>query len=768
VLFQKALAGSTEQRSTPDAATTGPDLVVCPELPTSTLSTMASLENRQQTFPAIPPSFSAGGHEMRDYYANSSAPQPSTNQNPYLTPYLGLRARLSQVWINRWTVLLLLVLVRVLLAIASAGSLLDDARAEALSACTAVEQAGSTMASIPYYASQGFNTMTANGVEKAVSGLHSMVSMTMTGLEEIIVFYIGMLTNTYLCLITLAVSGSLHAAVDILASAQDGLNKTLGDIGNDISSIAGGLEKGIQGLVSGINTVFGKNNPPTVDFSGPLNSLKNVTLPAGLTGDLQKLNNSIPTFDDVKNATDTVIRLPFEEVKNLVDQAWGNYTFNHSLLPVPQKETLTFCSNNPKFNSFFDDLVKLLVVLKKIFIGVLLTLAILACIPAALIEIRRFHTLQLRSKAAGKQATDHMDMAYLLSRPYSSNMGSWLAMRYSGVKNQILVRWCIAYFTSIPALLLLSLALAGLFSCLCQVVVLKSVQKAVPELTAEIADFTGDIVAKLNNASTSWATDTNAVIIKEGSKLNQDLFGWVNTSTTAVNDTLNKFVDETINVLNTTFGGTPLFDPIKEVFNCLIGLKIQGIEAGLTWVHDHAHIDFPLFSNDTLTGGAILGKASPETKAFFSDPKGVTADDVSNVMNKVVDKIEKGIRQEALISGMILVAWLIVFLSGVITAIIRSRERNELRGEAGHEYNNTQDLNADNYEVPLGPAPAYSTTNQDVHNDAPYALNPHPIPRATVEDYETQKQAPHNNPGVYSSNNQNQSPYHNEKTSGFI
>jgi len=117
---------------------------------------------------------------------------------------------------------------------------------------------------------------------------------------------------------------------------------------------------------------------------------------------------------------------------------------------------------------------------------------------------------------------------------------------------------------------------------------------------------------------------------------------------------------------------------------------------------------------------------------------------------------------------MILVAWLIVFLSGVITAIMRSRERNKLRGEAGHEYNNTQALNAVNYEVPLGPAPAYSTTNQDVHNDAPYALNPHPIPRAAVDDYQTQKHASYNNPGVYSSNNQNQTPYHNEKTSGFI
>jgi hypothetical protein len=672
------------------------------------------------------------------------------------------------VWINRWTVLLLLVLVRVLFAIASADDLLDDARDQALSACMAVEKAGSTMASVPFYASQGFNAMTAHGVEKAVNGLRSMVTMTMTGLEEVIVFYIGMLTNTYLCLITLAVSGSLHAVVDIMTAAQNDLNKMLGDIGNDIGSIAGGLEKGIQGLVSGINTVFGKNDPPKVDFGGPIDKLKNVKLPAGLTDGLQKLNSSIPTFADVKNATESVIRLPFEEVKNLINKSWGNYTFNQSLLPVPRKETLNLCAGNPKFNKFFDSLAKLMITLKKMFIGVLLTLALLACVPMAWIEIRRYNRLQVRSKSVDKHATDHMDMAYLLSRPYSSDLGRWFARRYHSVKNQILVRWCVAYFTSIPALFLLSLAIAGFFACLCQVIILRSIQKEVPKLTAEIADFTGEIVVKLNNASASWATDTNSVIINEGGKLNQELFGWVNTSTAAVNATLDKFVDETIKVLNTTFGGTPLFDPIKEVFNCLIGLKINGIQSGLTWVHDHAHIDFPLFANDTLTGGAILGKASPETKAFFADPKSATQDDVSRVMNKVATKIESGIRQEAIISAMILVAWLIVFMSGLITVIVRSRGRDKLRGQAGHEYNNTNDLNADKYEVPLGPAPAYSTTNQDVHNDAPYALNPHPIPRASTDDYEPQKQAPYNHSGVYSSNNQNQSPYNNEKTGGFI
>jgi len=113
-----------------------------------------------------------------------------------------------------------------------------------------------------------------------------------------------------------------------------------------------------------------------------------------------------------------------------------------------------------------------------------------------------------------------------------------------------------------------------------------------------------------------------------------------------------------------------------------------------------------------------------------------------------------------------------VFLSGLIAAIVRARGRDKVRGEAGHEYNNndnvTTDVNADKYEVPLGPAPAYSTTHHDVSNDAPYALNPHPLPRSSADVYDPQKPAPINNYSGYSSNNQNQPPYHNEKSGGFI
>jgi hypothetical protein len=86
-------------------------------------------------------------------------------------PYLGLTARLSQVWLNRWTVLLFIVFVHLLFV----GSLLKNdiqtAKREALAACLALEKTGSMLASLPHFMARGMNIMTVKGIEASVAAL---------------------------------------------------------------------------------------------------------------------------------------------------------------------------------------------------------------------------------------------------------------------------------------------------------------------------------------------------------------------------------------------------------------------------------------------------------------------------------------------------------------------------------------------------------------------------------------------------------------------
>lgn len=275
---------------------------------------------------------------MGNYNHHEHVAPSLPNTASRLTPYLGLRGRLSQIWINRWTILLLLVLVRVLLATQSLDDNLGSARREALSACTGVESMGSAMASMPHYMSQGVNELTASGVEKAVNGLMSMLSLSVTGVEELVVFVVNLLTSTYVCLITLAVSGSLRSALEVVEKVGDFLNETLGDIGSEISKGIDSFQENVNKFSDALNSVpkiFGSESEiPKLNLDGELDKLKNLQIPASLDEGLEKVNSSIPTFAEVQNFTNNAIRLPFEQVKVSQHSIW-KYVPDGSILTLP-------------------------------------------------------------------------------------------------------------------------------------------------------------------------------------------------------------------------------------------------------------------------------------------------------------------------------------------------------------------------------------------------------------------------------------------------
>ncbi|KAH3905622.1 plasma membrane fusion protein PRM1-like protein [Parastagonospora nodorum] len=691
---------------------------------------MASSTYQQQPFPAVPPSMSAGEHEMRDYHAPQDAPRPTINQTPDFKPYLGLRARLSQIWINRWTILLLLVLVRLLFAIASTDSSLVSARREALSACTSVEKIGSSMASMPHYMSQGVNEMTASGIDKAVGGLMKMLEMSVTGVEEIVLFVIHMMTSTYLCLITLAVSGSLHAAVELGTEINKKLNETIdevtGDIGNSVKSVT----EGINSIMDKINFNLPGFKKPEINLDSSISKLKALELPSEMQEGLVKLNQSIPTFDQVQNFTDNLIRTPFEEVKKLI-KAMDKFEFNRTLLPVPQKEQLNFCSEGNSINEFFDDLIEMAYNARKIALGVLIVAAILVCLPMAWMEVRRYRKTQARV-ALLAEGHDGMDVVYLASRPTSSSIGLWFGRRFGSQRRQAIMRWAFAYATSVPMMFLLALGIAGLFSCLCQYILLRAIEDKTPELTKQVGDFAGKVVSSLNNASMSWSQGVNGAVGKLDDTINDDMLSWVNGTTTAVNNTLNGFVDEMSKTLNETFGGTPLHDPIKEVLNCLIGLKIAGIQKGLTWVQDNAHISFPGVANNTFSLGALAAESDSGSAAeLLADPSGKAKDEITEAVTYVIDKMMSGIQQEALISTVIILIWVFITLGGYIYASTQLFRRDPYESNRAYTIDPAIDYepkpaDAGAYD-PAAP-PSYVANDYNVNKAAPYTLGHRPFP----------------------------------------
>ncbi|KAJ5595290.1 uncharacterized protein N7459_001498 [Penicillium hispanicum] len=605
-----------------------------------------------------------------------------------LTPYLGLRARLSQVWINRWTILLLLVLVRVLIAIGDVRSDMASAKREALSACTSVESMGSAMASMPYYLSAGVNELTASGIDEAVKALKSMLLMTITGVEEIVVFVIKMMYSTYLCLITMAVRGLVSGATALIDDVVDAVNKTINTFITDVDKTIVHFEDALDDFAKGVNSVASSHgiSLPTLNVNNSMHLLSNWSIPESVTSDINKVNSSMPNFDQVQNLTEEAIKFPFEEVKNVLNKSLGTYRFDRSALAKFNKTQLTFCKDNDGIDSFFEGVTEVAITARKILIVVLALAAVLACVPMAWQEIRRWRQMKERSQLVRKEAHDPMDVVYIVSRPYTAAAGIKAASRFSNSRRQILVRWAISYATSLPALFVLAIALAALFSCLCQYIILRAISKTTPELSAEVGAFADKVVGSLENASAVWANSANSAISDFDDKLNKDIFGWVNKTTGGVNDTLNIFIKDVTDVLNSTFGGTLLYDPIQEVFNCLVGRKIYSIQSGLDWISDHAHIDLPLIPNDTFSKGAaesISNDTSDPSNSFLSDAGDETSNKITEVVTQVISKLEDALRTETLIATGILLIWVFIFLVGVTRAMALWWGRDRNRGEGG-------------------------------------------------------------------------------------
>jgi len=617
--------------------------------------------------------------------------RPHADTAPSVTPYLGLRARLSQIWFNRWTILLLLVLVRVLIQIGGLNGNITDAKAKALSSCTKVEDIGSAMASMPHYLSVGVNSLAADGINTAINAMVEVLMMILTGVEALIMFVINMYVGTYACLIAAFIHGGLDVGVSAVTGATDFMNKNIDTITGSISDDIGKIQDAINSAFSGISDaagIFGADvKPPKIDISGHLDDLKNIQIDdTKFVQDLVQLNKTIPTFAQVQNFTKNALSIPFDLVKNQLNNSRAGWAFDKTIFPVAQKEALSFCSDNSFIRDFFESLFQLISKAKVIFIVVISILAVAACIPMAYLEIRRWRRQQRDAYVFTKYGYDPMDVIYIVSRPFTSIFGIKLGSRFSG-KRQVLTRWANAYGTSYPALFVLSLAIAGLFSCLCQYILLRSIQKEAPALADQVGNFAEDVVASIQSVSVRWANDANGVINHFNDEINNDVLGYVANATSAVNDTLTTFETEMNDALDTLFKDTVLYNVIKDVIHCLIGIKIDTVQEGLTWVHDHAKVSLPLFPNDTFSQGASNSiQGDSDLTSFLATPASVTTDEITGAVDHVVDMLRSGIIQEAIISLALLLVYIVIVLAGICYALIGMATRDKTRAEGGQRY----------------------------------------------------------------------------------
>ncbi|KXX81972.1 Plasma membrane fusion protein PRM1 [Madurella mycetomatis] len=643
--------------------------------------------------PPLPPNLNANNWDMVDLGDEpKSAPKlpPHAHTAPTITPYLGLRARLSQLWFNRWTVLLILVLVHAMILTGSLNEDIGEAKVKALSACTKVEDVGSAMASMPHYLSVGVNSLASDGINAAVSGMVKVLMMILTGVENLIYFIINMYVGTWVCVVMALIHGGLDLSVKAIEGATEFMNDAIGTITGQISDTVEAVQGGLDSLVDNFSNLIGGiglGDIPTLDLTKNLDDLRNIKVnPDDLVQDLVALNTTIPNFDQVEKFAKNAIAVPFGFVREQINSSFGSYQFDQSVFPVAQKQALSFCSNNSFLNDFFNTLFDVVAKAKIAFAVVIPILAVLAIVGMGYLEIRQWRREKERARVFTEHGYDPMDVVYLASRPMSSGFGVMVASRFKG-KNHLLARWTIAYATSLPALFVFSLAMAGFFSCLCQVILLRSIEKEAPALAGQVGNFANDVVGTLQQVSTSWADDANGVILNLQNDINDEVFGWVQNATSAVNDTLNTFDAEIDKAITAVFDDTILLNTARNLVGCLITRKVETIQEGLTWVHENARVSLPLFANDVFSQGANDSvNGDNDLTSFLASPASVTTDEITSAVNYVINKLQSGLIRDALISTALLLVYVIIVLIGVVRALVGAAQKDKTRAEGGERY----------------------------------------------------------------------------------
>ncbi|ODQ66096.1 hypothetical protein NADFUDRAFT_5396, partial [Nadsonia fulvescens var. elongata DSM 6958] len=528
-----------------------------------------------------------------------------------------LKARLSQVALNKYSIFCFLLIIKIFLFSKSLSASLSLAESYTSHACQLALSETNQLSTLPQTLGTQANKFIAKGIETMVDGLVDALVLLISIIQNLVIFFVNFMTSTYTCLIMSTVEGTVSAALNATETIIEYTNKT-------ISVLTDSLQNGFDDINDLLNSATGTINDISSFFTGRETSLKQVKLtlgeledfhiPSDINDKLESLRNKIPNFESVQNKTDQMLSIPFHSVKNKILQKLGNngigYQFDSSQLSAPTaasfsvENTGDFCSidqNRTKMiPQIFDNMKEGMNLILNILLIVLVLFAILFIGLMTFKEFRKWKWMKTKSiEDSTYSEQEALTLIDNIQRPYSYRVGSFL-MRNKTSLCRIHTQWFINFISFPYSLNLLLLSTFGLMAVLLQYILLSKISSISPNFETPASELVQHLSLTMKEQASSWIENTNIVMNNTEKAINRDLLGWVQEATVAANNTVSTFMEEITTSLKSGFEGTPLYKPIESVVYCLIGMKLENIEKGLTWVHQKATIKFPRVDEQTL------------------------------------------------------------------------------------------------------------------------------------------------------------------------
>jgi hypothetical protein len=397
------------------------------------------------------------------------------------------------------------------------------------------------------------------------------------------------------------------------------------------------------------------------------------------------------------------IDTPFEAVKADINSTFAGINFNSSILPVPDRSTITFCDNLD--TSVVDDLGRDLLKITKIGFVLIAVLVVLLLVGYSLLEWYKWWSLQRHLNFTRKAWMSdpsvvhigpaneptmtltnhnllifHADSSHPLLTRLAFNIAALMRLSSS---QHINLRWFFHYIFHPPALACFLIGFFGILSVQLQLLAIAPLEAKFHErANAAATDLSDNIFTSLNQSMYNQSAllreiASTAISMTVQSTVNDGLLGWVNGTTSTLNNTVNTFYSDLQDAVSTLFNGTFLEQPAQEFIRCILGSKVNAIEdAHHVFYTDNLQINIPRVNESVLVMSP--DEVNSATQPIAAAAVGGDDDPGGGLVGRLINTYVQSLKKERVMFAIFLLLWAVVVIMALVIIFWHSYGRRFL------------------------------------------------------------------------------------------
>ncbi|OWB79177.1 hypothetical protein B5S32_g3391 [[Candida] boidinii] len=333
----------------------------------------------------------------------------------YYRPFLNLKERLSQIWMNYYTISIVLIILKLLMLYKSLNNSLINSKETTIEVCTNIETLlDKFLNNFNKLAIKTSNYLIIQTINTTYKLVLDSFELTLIIAEALILFMIDTTIGTYLCLIVSAIDSTVEVATNATMAVIGVANDTMIEFAQDLQGSLNIVSKVVNSLIDAANSIknffTGGNsdnennvNSGIKNINLKISSLQNWKIDSSINEKLTNLSSETPDFDDVQEELENFISIPFSLIKeNISSRKNKTYTvqdlqsyFSKETNNRNQNNTLGFCNENTieLVDEFYNHALQLLKKTMKVLIICILICLVISLIFEILVTVKNWRHL---------------------------------------------------------------------------------------------------------------------------------------------------------------------------------------------------------------------------------------------------------------------------------------------------------------------------------------------------------------------------------------